>query len=122
MPEKVILLPLPTKTCPAVIEPGVSVNPVKAVGIKVPSVAIGKFTSNLSVVSLNKIFASVALPLSITSPPEFKLIPAPASPLFILIILSLTLRSVVLTVVVVPVTVKLFIDTSFVKVLLPPIV
>ena len=47
VPEKVILLPLPTKTCPAVIELGVSVNPVKAVGIKVPSVAIGKFTSCL---------------------------------------------------------------------------
>ena len=99
MPEKVILLPLPTKTCPAVIEPGVSVNPVNAVGIKVPSVAIGKFTSNLSVVSLNKIFASVALPLSITNPPELRAIPALLSPLFILIILSLTLSSVVFTVV-----------------------
>ena len=72
---------------------------LSSVNIKLFSVAIGKFTSNLSVVSLNNIFASVALPLSITNPPELRVIPALLSPLFILIILSLTLSSVVFTVV-----------------------
>ena len=52
-----------------------------------------------------------------TIPPELRVIPALLSPLFILIILSLTLSSVVFTVVVVPVTVKLLIETSFMKVL-----
>ena len=93
-----------------------------AVATKLPSVAIGKFNSNWSVESLNKIFALVALPLSISKPPDTKLIPAPASPLFINIMLSLTFKLAVLTMVSVPVTVKLLMVTKSVKVLSPAIV
>ena len=82
---------------------------------------MGKFSSNRSVESLNKIFALVSLPLSISKPPDTKLIPAPASPLLINTILSLTFKLVVLTIVSIPVTVKLLMVTKSVKVLSPAI-
>ena len=93
-----------------------------AVATKSPSVAIGKFSSNWSVESLNRMFALSPLPLLMVTPPEIKEIPVPVSPLLISIRLSLIARLVVLIVVWVPVTFKSVTVTVSLKVLLPAMV
>ena len=104
------VLMLVVRVCPVVIK-------LDALATTSPSTARGKFNSNLSLASLYKMFALVAVPRSITIPPEILLIPALLSPLLISIILSLTARFSTSTTTSVPVTVKLFIVTSLVNIL-----